>query len=62
MSFLCEVCDRSNNENQSDYMKYLATMRKKKDKSMYKKYTVNNINLDGFDEELNDYITSHKKN
>ena len=32
-------------------------MRKKVDKSLYKNYTINNINLDKFDEILNDYIT-----
>ena len=28
MSLLCKVCDRSVIENQCDYMKYLASMRK----------------------------------
>ena len=36
-------------------------MRKKNDKSLYKKYTINNINLDEVDEILNDYITTHNK-
>ena len=37
MSLLCEVCDRSIIENQSEYYNYLATLRKKDDKSFYKK-------------------------
>ena len=61
MSFLCEVCDRSIIENQSEYMNYLATMRKKNDKSLYKNYTINNINLDEIDKILHHYITTHNK-
>ena len=38
-------------------MKYLATMRKKNDKSLYKKYTINNINLDEVEKILNDHVT-----
>ena len=46
MTLLCEVCDRSIIANESEYHKYLATLPKKDDKSLYKKYTNNNINLD----------------
>ena len=35
MSFLCKVCDRWNIENESEYNKYLATLRKENDKSLY---------------------------
>ena len=62
MSFLCELCDRSIIENQSECMNYLATMLKKNDKSSSKRYTINNINLDEVDKTLNDYVTLHKKN
>ena len=31
MSFLCEVCDRQIIENESEYKKYITTLRKKKD-------------------------------
>ena len=41
MTLLCEVCDRSIIKNQSEYYDYLATLRKKDDKSLYKKYTIN---------------------
>ena len=36
-------------------------MRKKEHKSLYEKYTINNINLDEVDKILNDYVTTHKK-
>ena len=37
MIFLCEVCDRAIYENESEYKYYIATTRKKNDKSLYKK-------------------------
>ena len=39
MKFLCKVCDRSIIENGSEYMNYLATMRKK----MIKVYIKNKL-------------------
>ena len=59
MSFLCKVCGQSVLDNEFEYMKYLTTMRKKNDKSLYKKYTIININLDEIDKILNDYVTIH---
>ena len=35
MDLLCDVCDRSFIENESEYMNYLTTLRKKDDKSLY---------------------------
>ena len=61
MTFLCRKCDRSITENGSEYKEYIATMRKKNDKSLYKKYTNNNINLDEIDKVLNDYVIVHNK-
>ena len=61
MDYICEVCDRSLNENPSEYQHYLATSRKRNDNSLYIKYTFNNINLDEVDKFLNDYITSHNE-
>ena len=49
-------------ENESEYNKYLATLRKENDKSLYKKSTNNNINLDEVNKTLNDYISTHNKN
>ena len=62
MDILCKVCDRSINEIESEYKEYIATLRKKNDKSLYEKYTINNVNLDEFDKTLNNYISHHNKN
>ena len=59
MDYICQVFDRSVIENPSEYQHYLATSHKKNDKSLYIKYTINNINLDELDKLLNDYITTH---
>ena len=37
MEFRCNVCDRSILENESEFKEYLATLRKKNDKSFFKK-------------------------
>ena len=42
-------------------MNYLATMRKKNGKSLHKKHTIYNINLDEVDKFMNDYVTIHNK-
>ena len=61
MDFLCKTRDRSLIENESENHYYRATLRKKNDKSLYKKYTINNIKMDEYDKILNDYITTHNK-
>ena len=61
MDFFCEVCDRAIIEKESEYKNYIATLRKKNDESLYKKLTINNINLDEVDKMLNDYVTTHNK-
>ena len=62
MIFPCEEGDQPIIENESEYKDYVATLRKKKDKSLYKKSTTNNINLDEVDKILNDYISHHDTN
>ena len=62
MDIFCKVCDRSILENESEQENYLATLRKKKDKSLHKKCTINKVNLEEFDKILNDYVTTHNKN
>ena len=62
MDLLCDVCDRSIIENDSEYYNYLATLHKKDDKSFNKKYTINNVNLDEVNKILNDYISTYNKN
>ena len=61
MSLLCKKCDRSIIENELQYNKYLATLRKENDKSLYNKYSINNVNLDEVNKILNDYISTHNK-
>ena len=46
MSFLCEVCDQSIIENESEHKEYVTTLRKINDKSFYKKHTIKNVNSD----------------
>ena len=48
-------------ENESEDNEYLATLRKKNDKSLYRNYTIKNVNSDDFDKLLNDYISHPKK-
>ena len=62
MDLRCDVCDRSIIKNESNYDKYLATLRKENDKSLSKKYTINNVNLDEVKKILNDHISSHDEN
>ena len=61
MDLLCKVCDREFFEDESEYNNYLVTLRKKNDKSLYKTYTINNVNLDEVNKVLNDYISTHNK-
>ena len=61
MDLLCRVCDREIKENESEYKNYIATLRKRDDKSTYKKYVIININLDEYDKILKDYVSTHNK-
>ena len=61
MDLLCPVCDQSIIENESEYNKYLASLRKENDISIYKKYDINNVILNDVDKILNDYISIHNK-
>ena len=61
MDLLCKICYRSIIENQSEYMNYLAILRRKDGKISNKKYTINNINLDEVNKILIDYVTTHNK-
>ena len=40
MNYLCRVCDKEIIENESEYKNYLAFLRKKDDKSIYKKMLI----------------------
>ena len=61
MDLLCDVCDRPIIENESEYMNYLTTLRKENDKFLYKKHTINNVDLDEVNKILNDYYSPHNK-
>ena len=62
MEILCKLSDQSIIENGSEYYEYIATMRKKDDKSFYKKCTILNINLDEVNKISNDYTSTQNKN
>ena len=61
MKILCKKCDQPFIENESEYYEYLATLRKKNGKSLYKTYTMNNISLDEVSKIINDYIWIQNK-
>ena len=61
MDYLCQVCDREIIENESEFKNYIASLLKKDDKSIYKKYDINNFNLDEVDKILKDYVSTHNK-
>ena len=61
MSILCNVCDREVFEDENQLKEYLATHRKRIDRCLYIDYTINNIDLDGFDKILNEYMSYHNK-
>ena len=61
MELLCKVCDREMFENESEYEKYITTLRRKKYRCSYEKYTINNVKLDEFDKILSDYISHPNK-
>ena len=56
-----KICDRKFFENEDVFMNYMTTLRKKNGKSIYNKYTINNINLDEFEKRLDNYVTTHNK-
>ena len=62
MNYICQYCDRLLIENPDEHENYLTTSRKKNDKNLYIKYTINNISFDELDTILEDYISTHDKN
>ena len=61
MSNLCNVCDREIYEDENQLREYVSTQRKRIDRCLYIDYTINNIDLDGFDKILNEYGSYHNK-
>ena len=60
MSTLCDVCDREIFEDEIEFNKYITTQRKSNDRCLYIDYTINKIDLDGFDKMLNENVSYHK--
>ena len=58
---LCRSCNREIFDNELELDKYIASFHNPKDKRIYKKYTIININLDDVNKLLDDYISSHNK-
>ena len=61
MELLCKVCDEEIIENESEYKMYMATLRKTDDKTIYKIYVNNNVNLDEVDKILIEYVSTRNK-
>ena len=61
MDYLCQVCDREIIESESEYKIYIVSLRKKDDKSIYKKYVLNINNLDEVNRTLKIYVSTHNK-
>ena len=61
MDYICQVCDRSLNENPTEYQYYQVTSRKNNDEKLFIKYTINNITLDELYKILNDYTNTHNE-
>ena len=49
MSILCNVWDRQIFEDENQLKQYIATHRKRINRCFYIDYTINDIDLDGFD-------------
>ena len=58
---LCRACDSDIFENEIKLNKFLTSLQKEKDKTIYKNYVINNVNLEDIDKKLNDYVKIHNK-
>ena len=61
MDYLCQICDHEIIESRSEYKIYIASLRKKDDKSIYKKYVFTKNNLNEVDKILKDNVSTYKK-
>ena len=62
MDYICQYCDRLLIENPEEYENYLTTARRKIDKNLYIKYTIENISFDELDKILEEYVSTQNKN
>ena len=56
---LCRVCDYEIFNDKDELYNYLVYFRKDYDRSLYYKYTINNINLNNINKIFDYYITIH---
>ena len=61
MKNLFKVCDREIFEDENQLQEYISTQRKRIDRCLYIDYTINNIDLDGFDKILNEQVSYHNE-
>ena len=61
MSNICNVCDRETFGDENQLQEYVSTQRKRINRCLYIDYTINNIDLHGFDKILNEYVSYHNK-
>ena len=57
----CQVCDYEILNDKDELNYYLATFHKRYDRSLYYKYTINNINLNNINKIFDYYITIHNE-
>ena len=58
---LCKVCDSEIFEDKSELSKYLTTLHKEIDKTIYKNYIIKDVNLSDIDEILSYYVCINNK-
>ena len=58
---LCQVCDYKIFNDTNELNHYLASFHKRYDRSLYYKYTINNINLNNINKKFDYYITIHNE-
>ena len=58
---LCQACDHEifNDREELDY--YIATLRKRHDRSLYYKYIINDVNLNNINKIFDYYIIIHNE-
>ena len=57
----CQVCDYEILNDKDELNYYLASFHKRYDRSLYYKYTINNINLNNINKIFDYYITIHNE-
>ena len=58
---LCVNCDFEIFDDEDEFNYYIASFHKRYDRSLYYKYTINNINLNNINKIFDYYITIHNE-